>query len=304
MPRNACRALRSLRLGLVALVAAACAACTPLGVFATFTSRDPAILTAQDEAYGPLGRQSLDVYAPRQISAARPVAVFLYGGGWERGRKWDYGWVAQALAARGFVVVLPDYRLYPQVRFPEFLNDSAQAVRWAVDHAGAYGGDPSRIVLLGHSAGAYNAVMLGLEPSYLQEAGVDPARIAGIVGIAGPYDFAPLKGHMAQVFGTGTLDQTQPVRLARAGAPPMLLVTGDADSIVDPRETDALGRAMRAAGGEVETRSYHGIGHNEIMAAMSRPFRDRASVLDDISGFMGQVTDAPSAHAFVTNRRP
>lgn len=290
-------------MGLVALAAAACAACTPLGVFATFTPRDPAILTAQDQAYGALGRQTLDVYAPRQISVARPVAVFLYGGGWERGRKWDYGWVAQALAARGFVVVLPDYRLYPQVRFPAFLRDSAQAVRWAVDHAGAYGGDPSRIVLLGHSAGAYNAVMLGLEPSYLEEAGVDPARIAGIVGIAGPYDFAPPQGHMAEVFGSGDLDQTQPVRLARADAPPMLLVTGDADTIVEPRETEALGRAMRAVGGQVETRIYHGIGHNEIMAAMSRPFRDRASVLDDISGFMGQVTDAPSAHAFVTNRR-
>ena len=146
--------------------------------YSACTPRDPAILTAHDQTYGPGGRQNLDVYAPRRMDAARPVAVFLYGGGWERGRKWDYGWVAQALAARGYVVVLPDYRLYPQVRFPEFLNDSAQAVRWAVDHAAAYGGDPSRIVLLGHSAGAYNAVMLGLEPNYLRQAGVDPARVS------------------------------------------------------------------------------------------------------------------------------
>lgn len=304
MVRNVRRMSASLRVGLVALLAAASAACTPLGVFATFTPRDPALLTARSQSYGALGRQTLDVYAPRQISAARPVAVFLYGGGWERGRKWDYGWVAQALAARGFVVVLPDYRLYPQVRFPEFLNDSAQAVRWAVDHAGAYGGDPSRIVLLGHSAGAYNAVMLGLDPSYLRRAGVDPARIAGIVGIAGPYDFLPLEGHMADVFGVGDPAGTQPVRLANPNAPPMLLITGDADTIVDPRDTDALGQAMRAAGGRVETRSYPGVGHNEIMAAISRPFRDRASVLDDISGFMEQAVDAPSAHAFVTNRTP
>ena len=287
------RVSATVRLALLSVLAAACAACTPLGVFATFTPRDPAILTAHDQPYGPGGRQSLDVYAPRRIDTARPVAVFLYGGGWERGRKWDYGWVAQALAARGYVVVLPDYRLYPQVRFPEFLNDSAQAVRWAVDHAAAYGGDPSRVVLLGHSAGAYNAVMLGLAPSYLQHAGVDPARIVGVVGIAGPYDFLPLKGHMADVFGVGDPAATQPVKLVRADAPPMLLVTGSADTIVDPRETASLGAALRAAGAQVEARSYPGVGHNEIMAAMSRPFRDRASVLSDITGFMEQVTDAP-----------
>lgn len=287
------RVSATVRLALLSVLAAACAACTPLGVFATFTPRDPAILTAHDQPYGPGGRQSLDVYAPRRMDTARPVAVFLYGGGWERGRKWDYGWVAQALAARGYVVVLPDYRLYPQVRFPEFLNDSAQAVRWAVDHAAAYGGDPSRVVLLGHSAGAYNAVMLGLAPSYLQHAGVDPARIVGVVGIAGPYDFLPLKGHMADVFGVGDPAATQPVKLVRADAPPMLLVTGSADTIVDPRETASLGAALRAAGAQVEARSYPGVGHNEIMAAMSRPFRDRASVLSDITGFMERVTDAP-----------
>ena len=287
------RVSATVRLALLSVLAAACAACTPLGVFATFTPRDPAILTAHDQPYGPGGRQSLDVYAPRRMDTARPVAVFLYGGGWERGRKWDYGWVAQALAARGYVVVLPDYRLYPQVRFPEFLNDSAQAVRWAVDHAAAYGGDPSRVVLLGHSAGAYNAVMLGLAPSYLQHAGVDPARIVGVVGIAGPYDFLPLKGHMADVFGVGDPAATQPVKLVRADAPPMLLVTGSADTIVDPRETASLGAALRAAGAQVEARNYPGVGHNEIMAAMSRPFRDRASVLSDITGFMERVTDAP-----------
>lgn len=266
------------------------AACTPLGVFATFTPRDPAILRAQGQAYGPAPRQRLDVYAPNRMSTAAPVAVFFYGGGWERGRKWDYGWVAQALAARGYVVVLPDYRLYPQVRFPAFLEDSAKAVSWAVDHAAAYGGDPTRIVLLGHSAGAYNAVMLGLDPQYLRGAGVDPARIRAVVGVAGPYDFLPLAGEQAQVFGSAPdLAATQPVRLARAGAPPMLLVTGGADAVVDPRDTAALAQALRQAGSEVETRIYPGIGHNEIMAAMSRPFRDRAAVLDDVVDFMGRT---------------
>lgn len=281
-----------LRPALAAAIAGALMACTPLGVFATFTPRDPALLRAADQAYGPLPRQALDVYAPVRMTKARPVAVFLYGGGWEKGRKWDYGWVAQALAARGFVVVLPDYRLYPQVRFPTFLDDSAQAVRWAVDHAGAFGGDPSQIVLLGHSAGAYNAVMLGLEPRYLQAAGVDPRVIRGVVGIAGPYDFLPLRGHMAEVFGQAAdLAATQPVDLVRPDAPPMLLVTGSADAVVDAANTASLGAVLAKAGVSVETRTYEGVGHNEIMAAISRPFRGRASVLDDVAHFMDKVSN-------------
>lgn len=281
-----------LRPALVTVMASLVAACTPLGVFATFTPRDPAILRASDQAYGPQPRQTLDVYAPTRMAAARPVAVFLYGGGWEKGRKWDYGWVGQALAARGFVVVVPDYRLYPQVRFPAFLDDSAQAVRWAVDHAGAYGGDPSRIVLLGHSAGAYNAVMLGLDPRYLQAAGVDLARVRGVVGIAGPYDFLPLRGHMAEVFGPAVDPaSTQPVDQVRTGAPPMMLVTGTADVVVDPANTASLAASLVKAGVPVETRTYEGVGHNEIMAAISRPFRDRISVLDDITAFLNEIAN-------------
>jgi len=280
-------------------MAAGLAACTPLSVFATFTPRDPAIVRATSEAYGPLPRQSLDVYAPRGMSVARPVAVFLYGGGWEKGRKWDYGWVAQALAARGYVVVLPDYRLYPEAHFPDFLEDGAQVVRWVVDNAGAYGGDGSRIVLLGHSAGAYNAVMLAADPSYLRAAGVDPARVRGVVGLAGPYDFLPLRGHMAEVFGGGDPQRTQPGTFVGPGTPPMLLLTGDADSVVDPRNTRALAKALRRRGAQAETKIYPGLGHNEIMAAISRPFRGRAAVLNDITAFMGKVTDRGPPHSFV-----
>ena len=286
---NLARLLRPLA---VAALAMSAAACTPLGVFATFTSRDPALRAAVDQSYGDQPRQTLDVYAPRQMTAAQPVAVFLYGGGWEKGRKWDYGWVAQALAARGFVVVLPDYRLYPDVRFPAFLRDNAKAVRWAVDHAGAYGGDPSRIVLLGHSAGAYNAVMLGLDPSYLEAAGVNPSHIRAVAGIAGPYDFLPLTSEMDRVFGQAPdITKTQPLHFVRPGVPPMLLVTGDADAVVEPLNTTVLAAALRSAGAPVQEEHYPGVGHNEIMAAMSRPFRDRASVLNDITEFLRRETD-------------
>ena len=280
------------RLAAVAAFALFCGGCTPLGLFATFTPRDPAFLRAHDQAYGLASRQTLDVYTPSRMAAPAPVAIFFYGGGWERGRKWDYGWVAQALANRGYLVVLPDYRLSPDVRFPAFLEDAAQSVRWAMDHAAAYGGDPSRIVLLGHSAGAYNAVMLALDERYLQAAGVDPSRVRAVVGLAGPYDFLPLEGRSAEIFGTAANPaQTQPVKLARADAPPMLLLTGEADRVVDPGDTKALGQALREAGGAVETRAYAGIGHNEIMAAISVPFRGRASVLDDIAAFLDQAVN-------------
>ncbi len=286
---NLARFLRPLTLAALAMAAGAC---TPLGLFATFTPRDPAVLGAVDQAYGDKARQTLDVYAPRQIDASRPIAVFLYGGGWEKGRKWDYGWVAQALAARGFVVVLPDYRLYPDVRFPDFLRDNAKAVRWAVDHAGAYGGDPNRIVLLGHSAGAYNAVMLGLDPSYLEAAGVDPSHIRAVAGIAGPYDFLPLTPDMDGVFGHASdVALTQPLNFVRPDAPPMLLVTGDADVVVDPANTTVLARALGSAGASVQEKHYPNVGHNEIMAAMSRPFRDRVPVLSDISDFLMREAD-------------
>lgn len=286
---NLARFLRPLTLAALAMTAGAC---TPLGVFATFTPRDPAVLSAMDQAYGDKARQTLDVYAPRQIDASRPIAVFLYGGGWEKGRKWDYGWVAQALAARGFVVVLPDYRLYPDVRFPAFLRDNAKAVRWAVDHAGAYGGDPNRIVLLGHSAGAYNAVMLGLDPSYLEAAGVDPSHIRAVAGIAGPYDFLPLTPDMEGVFGHAPdVTMTQPLHFVRPDAPPMLLVTGDADVVVDPANTKVLAQALSSAGATVEEKHYANVGHNEIMAAMSRPFRNRVPVLSDISDFLMREAD-------------
>lgn len=182
------------RTALIAAAAVLASACTPLGVFNTFVPHDSALRSATDQAYGDAPRQTLDVYAPRRIEAPRPIAVFFYGGSWETGRRQDYEWTARALAAKGFVVVLPDYRLYPAVRFPAFLEDGALAVRWAVDHGPAYGGDPSRIVLLGHSAGAYNAVMLALDERYLKAAGVDPRTIRAVAGLAGPYDFLPLKG--------------------------------------------------------------------------------------------------------------
>jgi acetyl esterase/lipase len=276
------------RVGLTALAGSLVSACSPLSLFAALTPKDAAKAPVRDAAYGPGPRQKLDVYAPPQAAGAEPVAVFFYGGSWDSGRRGDYAWAGRALAAQGFLTLVPDYRLYPEVRYPDFLIDGARAVRWAVDHASELGGDPSRIVLIGHSAGAYNAAMLALDPRYLRAAGVDPKVIRAFAGLSGPYDFLPLDGPITQrTFGAASdLPSTQPGKFARAGAPPTFLATGDADTTVYPRNTRKLAAALRDAGAKVEERHYAGLNHADTVLALSRPFRGKSPVLADMTAFL------------------
>ncbi len=282
------------RLTLAALAAVLTAACSPLSLFATLSPKDPAIRVVRGEAYGPDPRQTLDVYAPHGGQGGRqgaaPVAVFFYGGSWDSGRRQDYGWVGHALASRGFVAIIADYRVYPQVRYPGFLEDGAQAVRWARDHARDYGGDPDRIVLAGHSAGAYNAVMLGLDGRLLKAAGVDPKTIKAVVGLSGPYDFLPLEGRTTRrVFGDAAdLPATQPLAYVNPDSPAAFLATGDKDDTVLPRNTVALAKRLREAGVVVEERHYAGVNHIDMVLALSRPLRGRAPVLDEMADFLRQ----------------
>ncbi len=276
------------RLGLAALAATLASACAPLSLFATLAPRDPAARRARDVAYGRGPRQRLDVYAPRRREGRAAVAVFFYGGSWDSGRRQDYGWVGQALASRGFLTVIADYGLYPQVRFPGFLEDGARAVRWAQDHAEAFGGDPQRIVLVGHSAGAYNAAMLALDPRYLSAAGVDSRSIRAWAGLSGPYDFLPLTDPVARrTFGEAANPAaTQPINFVRSDAPPTFLATGDDDTMVYPRNTVKLAARLRQAGVEVEEQHYRGIDHVRMVLALSRMFRGRAPVLAQMADFL------------------
>jgi acetyl esterase/lipase len=277
-----------LRLGLAAATAALTAACSPLTLFSTFTPKDPATRADMGTAYGPLSRQRLDVYAPRKAEAAAPVAVFFYGGSWDSGRRQDYRWVGQALAAQGYLTVVPDYRVYPEVTYPSFLEDGAAAVRWARDHAKDLGGDPSRIVLVGHSAGAYNAVMLGFDTRYLRAQGVDPKSIRAVAGLSGPYDFIPIDGPITRrTFGSAAdLAATQPGQYVRRSSPAAFLATGDADRTVYPRNTKKLAAAIRAAGGQVEEKHYAGVDHAGSVLALSLPFRNKAPILADLTAFL------------------
>src|SRR5215217_13279 len=279
------------RIGLTAIAASLAAACSPLSMFATLTPKDAARPRGRGIAYGPDPRQKLDVYAPRAEAGPAPVAVFFYGGSWDSGRREDYGWVGRALAAQGFLTVVADYRLYPQVRYPTFVEDGALAVRWAADHAAELGGDPARLVLVGHSAGAYIAAMLALDARYLSRAGVAPGTVKAFAGLSGPYDFLPLDGAITrQTFGEAVdLPGSQPVRYARADAPAAFLATGDADTTVRPRNTRKLAAALRDAGARVEERHYVGLNHADTVLALSRPLRGKAPLLAEMTGFLKTV---------------
>ena len=267
------------------------AACSPLALVNGLVPTD-GLVTTHDIPYGSHGRQVLDVYRPAGVETGFPVVVFFYGGSWQGGARQDYLFAAQALASRGFVVVVPDYRVYPEVRFPDFMADGAAALHWARANAPSFGGDPDRIFLAGHSAGAHIAVLLSLDPRYLAAAGLNRKAIRGTIGLAGPYDFLPLtSSRLRAVFGQDVgadLAPSQPINFADAGAaaPPMLLATGTDDNVVYPRNTTRLTQKLRAAGGHVEEAHYPGIGHYAILLALARPTRGLAPVLDDIERFI------------------
>lgn len=241
-------------------------------------------------------RGKLDVWARAGAGDKRPVLVFFYGGGWAKGARGDYGFVGEAYAAQGFVVVIPDYRLVPQVRFPAFLEDAADAVCWTRENIARYGGDPDRIVLAGHSAGAYLAVMLALDPRYLAAAGVDPGVVRGAAGLAGPYDFYPFdKKRSIDAMGQAPDPlATQPIRFARRDAPPLWLATGTADTEVRPHNSERLAARQALLGSRTTIlRRYEGLNHNDLIMAVSMPFRGKGPVLAESSAFLKNSAGPP-----------
>ena len=245
-----------------------------------------AVRVARDVPFGVHPRQRLDIYAPRRRPAGdRPVLVFFYGGNWDSGDKHDYAFAGRAFAAMGHVAVLPDYHHTHEQPYPAFMADAAGALDWVRAHVREHGGDPRRIAVAGHSAGAYIAVSLALDRSW----GAADSIRAGI-GLAGPYDFLPFDSPVTRrTFGhADDLPATQPVNHVRPDAPPLLLATGDADTTVHPRHSETLAARLREAGAEAELVLYPGLTHTGPVKAIARPFRRHAPVLRDIAGFLGR----------------
>jgi acetyl esterase/lipase len=276
-----------------------------LGVAILALSSPGAVQVKHNLAYASGDRAHFDVYAPRHPGPRAPVAVFLYGGSWQSGSKALYEFVGRSLASRGIVTIIPDYRVYPEVRYPAFLRDNALAVAFAKRHAADWGGAPDRLFLIGHSAGAYNAAMLALDRRWLGEVGLDSSRdLAGVVGLAGPYDFLPLRDATLKIiFGPeNQRPDTQPINHVEGHAAAMLLLAGDRDGTVDPGNSTRLAAAIRARGGTVSARLYPRQGHVSLLTSMSGLFRRRGGVLDQVAAFVDD-TPAPSATS-VANGRP
>jgi acetyl esterase/lipase len=245
-------------------------------------------LVAEGVPFGSHG-QRLDIWAPEARSSDRlPVVIFWYGGGWAKGDRTSYAFAGRALANQGFLAVIPDYRKVPEVHFPEFLDDGAEAVAWVAKTIAQHGGDPGRVAVMGHSAGAWQAVMLALDSKRLAAAGADPAIIKAGVGLSGPYDFYPFTSERAiAAFSEWPHPQeTQPITFARKDAPPLLLVTSDGDETVRPKNAINLGARLRALGAPVEVTNYGPLDHEEIVMALSMPFRSKGPVLADAVAFL------------------
>jgi acetyl esterase/lipase len=257
---------------------------SPVGVFNALVPKDGGVTIERNIPFGVHPRQKLDIYRPTNDETGLPVIYFSYGGGWESGDKEEYSFVGRALAARGYVTVIADYRLVPDVVYPDFVADNGLAVQWVTDTIGSYGGDPGRMVLMGHSAGAYNVMMLALDPEF----GVDLSNVRAIVGLSGPYDFYPFDVSQSQnAFGDFPQpEQTQPVNLVSRDLPPVFLGHGDKDETVFLRNSVTLAEEMTESGIDVSLQIYEGANHADTLVSMAMPLRWRYRVLDDVLAFL------------------
>lgn len=276
------------------VLAALVGACSPVGILNALTPAGTYTVTTGLE-YGPDPRHRLDIYRPlppAQSPAPRagfPVVVFFYGGTWNWGERGDYKFVGEALASQGIVTVVADYRLYPQVRYPDFLRDCARAVAWVRREAAHYGADPEQIYVMGHSSGAYNAAMLALDPRWLAAQGMSPAELAGWIGLAGPYDFLPIENRDAQpvFFHPDYPPGSQPIDYASKASPRAFLAAAATDTIVNPeRNTQQMAARLKAAGVAVTYKVYPEVNHVTLAGAIARPLRWLAPVRDDIIAFV------------------
>lgn len=270
------------------------AGCSGLTVLNTIASSD-GYTQSRDVIFDAQDSLALDVYQPNNARNA-PVVVFFYGDRWQSGDKADYLFMGQALTKLGFVVVIPNYRLYPQVRFPAFVQDCARAVRWARDNASRYGGDPNKLVIMGHDAGAYNAAMLALDPEYLQAVGMNRNELKGTIGLAGPYSFLPITDPTLRVIFSPPekFGQTQPVFWVDGANPSMLLISGKNDTVVPYSNTRDLAQRIKDGGGIVQTIAYDDLSHGMIVAAFGDSmFLKKVDIRNKVARYIREVTGLP-----------
>lgn len=292
------RGRRPWLLGLLA-GAALLVGCSPTRLLDAVTPKGNYRLDA-DRTYGDHPRQRLDVYRPAEGDSGI-VIVFFYGGNWRTGSKSGYRFIAESLTRRGITVVVPDYRVYPEVSFPGFVEDGARALRWVHDNLARTG---TRVFVMGHSSGAHIAALLALDPRYRMAAGLREDSIAGLVGISGPYDFLPFSSQRtAEVFtGTADLTRTQPITFAGPNSPPTLLFHGAQDRTVFTHNAENLSAALRRSGIPVRYVLYQDRGHVDIMLGLSSALDSDGRLMGDLSAFLAVPRQAGEAAPSTGNR--
>ncbi|MFA7496946.1 MAG: alpha/beta hydrolase [Acidithiobacillus sp.] len=286
---------------LLAGITSTLTACSPLQMINKLTPNSTYKVT-HGIRYQPGPRGHLDVYVPVPSDGypkpvgGYPVVMFIYGGAWESGDRQKYKFVGEALAARGLVVVIPNYRLYPAVRYPAFLQDNARAVAWTYHHIETFGGNRHHFYIMGHSAGAYNAAMLALDPLWLKAVGLQPSIFSGWIGLAGPYNFYPItyKPIRPIFFYPDYPPHSQPIDFAnRSDAPRTFLGAAVQDNLVNPQtNTEVLAADLKKSGVSVELKMYRGVNHETLIGAFAKPLRWMAPVLEDVVAFIKQGKDA------------
>jgi acetyl esterase/lipase len=278
--------MHKFKAALLAGLTALLSACSPFAAINLLVPR-AGYGVHRDIAYGADPRQKLDIYVPDGLTAPAPVLLFFYGGSWESGNRGDYLAFGQAFASKGIVTVVADYRLYPKVRWPAFVEDAAGALALVHRDIGRYGGDPSRVFVSGHSAGAYNAVMLASDPRYLKAVEGDFSWIRGVIGIAGPYDFLPLKeDDLIDIFHGPNNRDILPIVHVDGPRPPMLLIHGTADTTVGPQNTSTMARVLQSHGSAAQTIFYKDVGHIGIILSLLPGFRGKTPLREDMAKFI------------------
>lgn len=289
-----------MRLFTVLMLSALIAGCSGLSLLNAVTP-DRGYEAAANIAYASGEGRRLDIYAPKNLDQRAPVVVFFHGGRWSQGSKDEYKFVGEALSSRGIVAVVADYRKYPDVRMAGFMDDAARAVAWVHDNISSYGGDPQQLFVMGHSSGAHMAALLALDDRYLDSAGMR-APLAGFIGLAGAYDFLPIRAaDLQDIFGPESrYPMSQPVNFANAEAPPSLLIHSKDDVTTAINNANSLAQALRGKGAPVTTVFYETINcspgvssHACTVAVLARPFRTTIDLLDQIARFVETQTGTP-----------
>lgn len=267
---------RNFLLALLSLIAG----CAPVNILNTFVPSD-SYSVRRDVAYGKLDRNLLDIYTPKNAAPKKDVVIFIHGGSWQMGDKSEYLFVAESFTRRGYMAVVPNYHLAPEVKYPAFVEDTAAAINWVKRNIAQYGGNPERIFVVGHSAGAYNAVMVFA----LNKVNANDVR--GVIGLAGPYDFLPLTDPKLQaIFAPAKPLKTMlPIHYAAQKFPPMLLMAGDKDADVSPKNTSNFAAKLKKSGNMVEAVYLPDLDHIDIITALSTPLKNK-SVLDPLFAFI------------------